>query len=235
MAKKKKQTEPTPPTVRISRRQQRAEEQARAARIRQLQLVGGGLIVVLVIAGLAFWRSAGVVSVEQLLATTVPNLQGTADAPVRVVEFGDFGCPSCRAWHNAGIKEQLQAEFGDQVAFEFRHFPVITMQSPKAAEAGQCAAEQDAFWTYHDYIYENTPQGALAVADLKTYAAAIGLDEETFASCLDSDKYRDFVLEEERAARALGARGTPSFFINEQAVAFSYQSLAAAIRAELDG
>ena len=220
---------------RMSRRQQRLEEQARAARMRQLQIVGGVMIVVLAIAAIAFWRSAGVVSVEEIIAATQPNLQGSADAPVRIVEFGDFGCHSCRAWHNAGIKEQLQADFGEQVAFEFRHFPVITAQSPKAAEAGQCAAEQDAFWDYHDYIYESTPQGALAVADLKTYATAVGLEQDAFDACLDSGKYRDFVLEEQRAAQAFGARGTPSFFINEQPVSFSYQGLVAAIQATLGG
>lgn len=50
----------------------------------------------------------------------------------------------------------------------FRHFPVITRQSPKAAEAGQCAAEQGRLWDFHDYIYEQIPQGALAVDQLKT-------------------------------------------------------------------
>ena len=220
---------------RVSRRQQRAVAQGRSARLKQFRIVGLVAFVIVAIAAFAFWRNAGVVPVEEVTAPIEPNLDGPADAPVRVVEFGDFGCPSCRAWHNAGIKQQLQAEFGDQVAFEFRHFPVITAQSPKAAEAGQCAAEQDAFWAYHDYIYESTPQGALAVTDLKRYAAAIGLEQEAFDACLDSGKYRDFIVREQQTAVALGARGTPSFFINGKPVFFTYDNLAAEIRSALGG
>ncbi|MFQ5419560.1 MAG: DsbA family protein, partial [Anaerolineae bacterium] len=160
---------------------------------------------------------------------TEPNLLGPADAPVRIVEYGDFGCPSCRAWHNSGIREQLVAAYGDQIAFEFRHFPVITAQSPKAAEAGQCAAEQGAFWAYHDYIYEATPQGALGTRDLKDYAAAIGLDQPSFDTCLDSGKYRSFVAQQAQLARQDGARGTPSFFINGAPASFSFQGMSAAI------
>ena len=54
--------------------------------------------------------------------------------------------------------------------FRFRHFPVITRQSPKAAEAGGCAAEQDRFWQYHNFVYEQTPRGALSISELKGYA-----------------------------------------------------------------
>jgi len=175
------------------------------------------------------WRNAGAVPAAELAAATEPNLFGPETAPVRIVEYGDFGCPSCRAWHNAGIREQLIATYGDQIAFEFRHFPVITAQSPKAAEAGQCAAEQGAFWAYHDFIYEATPPEALAVRDLKEYAAAIGLEQASFDSCLDSGKYRGYVTQSAQLARQDGARGTPSFFVNGEPASFSYQGMAAMI------
>jgi protein-disulfide isomerase len=189
------------------------------------------VIALALIFGAVFWRNAGVVPAEEL--TVAPNLDGPENAPVRIVEFGDFGCPSCRAWHNAGIHQQIRADFGDQVSFEFRHFPVITPQSPQAAEAAQCAGEQGTFWEYHDYIYEQTPQGALSIADLKSYAVAIGLDQETFDSCLDSGKYSDYINQDMRAAQAAGARGTPSFFIDGQPVPFSYAGMAVAIEAAL--
>ena len=221
---------------RMSRRQQRAEELVRAARMRQLRIVGGVMIVVLAIAAIAFWRSAGVVPAEEILASIQPNLDGPADAAVHVVEYGDLACSACRQWHNVGIKEQLREQFGDQVAFEYRHFPVITATSPKGAEAAQCAAEQDAFWDFHDYVYENLE----AYPDLgtdrsKEIASTIGLDRSAFDDCLDSGKYGDFVIEATRQAQADGARGTPTFMINGRQVAPSFQSMAAAIEDALEG
>ena len=113
--------------------------------------------------------------------------------------------------------------------FEFRHFPVITAQSPKAAEAGQCAAEQGAFWQYHDYIYEQTTEGTLRVSELKSYATAIGLDQTSFDSCLDSGKYRDYLARDQRAAVEAGSRGTPSFYVNGEAAFPSYEGMAGVI------
>ena len=227
-------TKPVPSHARVSKKQQRLATRAKETRLKQLRLVGIGAIVLFVFVVIAVWRNAGVPPVEEVIAATVPNLDGPVEAPVQIVEFGDFGCPSCRAWHNSGIKAQLQAEFGDQISFEFRHFPVITAQSPKAAEAAQCAAEQEAFWAYHDYIYESAPPQALAVVDLKSYATAVGLDRDSFDHCLDSDKYRDYVIREQRDAVSVGARGTPSFYINGEPVFFSYEAMAEAITTILD-
>lgn len=126
------------------------------------------------------------------------------------------------------------ARFGDQISFEYRHFPVISGQSPKAAEAGQCAAEQGAFWEYHDYIYEQAPPNALGIADLELYATAIGLDNGRFSDCLDSDKYRDFVNRDWRAALDVGARGTPSFYIDGRQVAPGFEAMAATIEQLLE-
>src|SRR5262249_34687227 len=112
---------------------------------------------------------------------------GPATAPVTIVEYGDFGCPSCRAWHRAGILSQIRAQYGEQVRFVWRDFPIITPQSPKAAEAAHCAADQGKFWDYHDYLYERA--NALNVSALKGYAADLTLDVATFSACLDSGRY----------------------------------------------
>ncbi|MCP4429203.1 MAG: thioredoxin domain-containing protein [Chloroflexi bacterium] len=218
---------------RISRKQQRLEAQAKTARMKQARIIGFIALALVIFGGIIAWRNTGRVPVEEVVAATPPNLDGPADAPVQVVEYGDFGCHSCRAWHNAGIKKQLQAVYGDQVSFEFRHFPVITAQSPKAAEAGQCAAEQGAFWQYHDYIYEQTPQNALGSSQLKEYASAIGLNQASFDSCLDSGKYQDYVGQDRRAAVEAGARGTPSFYVNGEAVFPSFEGMSEAIAAIL--
>ena len=200
----------------------------RASRLRWLAVI----VVALLVVGGLFAIGAARNGERPAAAADVPaaNSQGPADAPVNIVEFGDFGCPSCRAWHNSGVKERLQAEFGDQIRFTFRHLPVITLQSPKAAEAAQCAAEQDAFWQYHDYLYEQVAPGQLAPAQLKQYAAALELDSQAFDSCLDSGRYEAYVQQDKQDALDMGARGTPSFFVNGQpADLFTYQSAAATI------
>jgi protein-disulfide isomerase len=213
-----------------SRKQQRQADKAKAARLKQIRYGAIAVIVLLAIAGLVIWRNAGVVPADELAALVAPNLDGLAEAPVQVVEYGDLTCSACKQWHNLGIKEQLQAQFGDQVSFEFRHYPVITASSPKGAEAAQCAAEQDAFWQFHDYIYENLENYPdLSSNRVKEIASELGLDRAAFDSCLDSGKYRDFVTQAIRRAQADGARSTPTFLINGQQVSHSYASMSATI------
>lgn len=161
------------------------------------------------------------------------QIDGSADAPVQIVEFGDFGCHACENWHKAGVKEQLKAQFGDQIAFQFRHFAVITQASPKAAEAAQCAAEQDKFWEYHDALYERKEYNALGVKKLKSYASDIGLDQDEFDICLDNDVYTDYIQNEIRTANQLGARGTPTFLVNGTISSANPQQLATAIQTAL--
>ncbi len=198
--------------------------------MKQIRIAGIVVIVVIAVGALVFWRNAGRITANEAAALVEPNRIGPDDAAVQIVEFGDFGCPSCRAWHNAGIQERLIADFGDQISFEFRHFPVITAQSPQAAEAAQCAAEQGAFWEYHDHIYEQTPEGALSQNDLRSYAIAVGLDEAEFNSCFESGRFEELVRQDQRAAQKVGARGTPTFLINGQQAFPSYESMSATIR-----
>ncbi|RMH01850.1 MAG: hypothetical protein D6706_01210 [Chloroflexi bacterium] len=219
---------------RISKRQQRQAERAKTARMNQIRIGGIILLAAVIIGGLIFWRNASVAPVDNITEIMPANIDGPADAPVKIVEFGDLGCPACRAWHNAGIKAQLKEKYGDQISFTFRHFPVITPLSPKAAEAAQCAAEQGAFWAYHDYIYENVPANALTVPELKSYAGVLGLDQAQFDACLDSGKYREYVARDRQAAFDAGARGTPSFFINGKAVYYpGFEELSGIIDQEL--
>jgi protein-disulfide isomerase len=215
--------------AKTNKKEQRRQEQANAQRLRWMRI--GGIAVLILAAGalIVFWRNAGRITADEAAALLPPNRIGSVDAPVQVVEFGDFGCHACRDWHNRGIKEQLLADYGDQISFQFRHFPVITQQSPHAAEAAQCAAEQDAFWPYHDFIYEQTPQGALSESDLKAYAAATGLDQEVFDSCLASGRFEDLVRRDRRDAQNAGARGTPTFLINGSQVFPTYNAMTEAI------
>lgn len=218
-----------------SKKAQRAEEKARAKRMTQIRYGGLALLFVGAFIALAVFRNAGAVPTEELAALVGPHIDGPANAPVHVVEYGDLACSACRQWHNLGIKEQLKAEFGDQVNFEFRHFPVVTANSPKGAEAAQCAAEQDAFWPYHDYIYENLDTYPSFTSNrVKEIASAVQLDRDAFDACVDSGKYRIFVNDAIREGQAAGARGTPTFFINGTQVNGSFQAMAAVIADELN-
>ncbi len=226
MAKSKQPESAAQP--RVSARKQREAEMEQATRQRRLRMGGLVMLVIVGVVALGVWRNSS--QPGTLADSERPrNIDGPADALVQIVEFGDLGCPACRSWHNAGIKDQLQETYGDQVSFEFRHFAVITAQSPKAAEAAQCAGDQGAFWAYHDYVYEQTPIGALAVDNLKAYADAVGLDRAAFDACLDGAVYAPLVSAERQAAARAGARGTPTFFINNEQVAPTYASLSQAI------
>lgn len=189
----------------------------------------GGAVIFLFLALLAWQMVTNRPSIER-----TPNLIGNPDAPVKIVEYADFGCPACKVLHESGTLDQLVAQFGDDISIEYRHFPVITPQSPKAAEASQCAADQSAFWQYHDYLFEKALQG-LSVPALKEYATAVNLDSTTFDQCLDSGKYADLVEMDQMAALTAGARGTPTVLVNGQRVTPTYENIASAIHNALDG
>lgn len=141
---------------------------------------------------------------------------GPDEAPVTIVEYADFGCPACWQWHKSEVLNQLRAKYGDQIRFVWRDFPVITLLSPKAAEAGQCAHEQDKFWEFHDLVYDR--DGAIEASDLKAYAAEIGLNMDQFNECVTSRRYRDRVNAEQHEGFERGLKGAPAFFVNDQRV-----------------
>ena len=219
MAKKKKRSTGQRPadrgaSERLSRRERQLAKQKAAQRQRTLWLASVGLIIVVLI-GFGIYRTVTAPDIGEAIAEA--NRIGPESAPVQIVEFADFGCPACRTVHNLGVIDQILEKYGDQVSFTFRHFPVITPRSPLAAAASQCAAAQGRFWEYHDYLYEVVPPGSLAEPDLKQHAAAIGLETGAFDQCLESGIYEAYVATDQQAARAAGARGTPSFFINGEA------------------
>ena len=141
---------------------------------------------------------------------------GPEDAPVTIIEYADFGCPSCWFWYKKQVLESLRAKYGDQIRFVWRDFPVITLLSPKAAEAGQCAHEQGKFWEFHDVVYEH--QGEIEASDLQAHAAEIGLEMSQFEECVTSRRYRDRVNAEQHEGFQRGITGAPTFFINGQAI-----------------
>ncbi|MEE8366964.1 MAG: thioredoxin domain-containing protein, partial [Thermoanaerobaculia bacterium] len=142
--------------------------------------------------------------------------KGPADAPVTIIEYGDFNCPSCRQYHQLGIIDQVLAQFPGEVRFVWRHFPVITPSSPDLAEAAECAADQGAFWEFHDLLFDASPTSK---GQMVGFAAQLGLDTEAFSQCFESRGYRAAVEDQMKEAFGHGFRGTPSFMINDTPLA----------------
>jgi protein-disulfide isomerase len=144
-----------------------------------------------------------------------PNPQiGPKDAPVTIVEFGDYGCSACRVWAQAGMRQQLLDKYGDKVRFVWADFPVVTLESAKAAEAGRCAEDQGKFWEYQDYLY-NHYEG-IGIVSLKFYAGSIGLDQAQFEQCLSSGARKGEVTLDFQDAMNRFLDATPTFLINDK-------------------
>ncbi|MEP7136663.1 MAG: thioredoxin domain-containing protein [Chloroflexota bacterium] len=190
------------------------QEKSRAQKNRR-QWMGYGALALILFAAIFFISTRP--KAQPLNETRLASnpILGPASAKVTITEYADFGCPSCQAWHRAGILKQVLAAYGDKVQFVWKDFPVITAQSPKAAEAGQCAFDQGKFWEYHDLLYEKAP--ALSVSELKVYAAQTGLDTTKFNQCLDSGQNQAKVNQSlNEAQRQYAFPGTPSFLVNGQ-------------------
>lgn len=143
--------------------------------------------------------------------------EGPADAPIVIVEFSDFQCPYCTKWHNETYKPLLEA-YPDQIKLVYRNFPLTSIHPDAylAAEAAMCAGDQDSYWPYHEALFES--KYGLSEDALKLYGEELGLDMDTFNSCLDGREYEDFVRADMNFAVELGVSSTPTFFVNGLAV-----------------
>jgi protein-disulfide isomerase len=136
---------------------------------------------------------------------------GPLDAPVTIVEFGDFACPACGVWNESGILEKVMDKYGDQVRFVWADFPPVSLDSSKAAEAARCAYDQGKFWEYHDYLYSHME--VLGINDLKVYANLLGLNQTQFDQCLDSGARKTEVSNDFRDAVSRHVGVLPTFYI----------------------
>jgi len=158
---------------------------------------------------------------------------GPEDAPVTLVEYGDYECPYCGAAHP--IVQEVQRTLGPKLRFVFRNFPLkeIHPHAERAAEAAEAAGAQGKFWEMHDLLFEN--QGALEDADLLRYAASLSLDGDRFATDLSTGVYTARVRGDFRSGVRSGVNGTPTFFINgvRHDQAPGYEELLAGLQAVL--
>jgi protein-disulfide isomerase len=145
--------------------------------------------------------------------------QGTSG--VTLTEYGDFECPACGQYYP--IVKQVKAKYGDQITFQFRHFPLSSVHKNAilSARAAEAAGKQDKFWEMHDLLYENQQswgQSPNPQSDFEGYAQALGLDVNKFREDMKSDESNRVVQADLSEAQRLGFSSTPTFVIDGKKV-----------------
>jgi Na+/H+ antiporter NhaA len=140
------------------------------------------------------------------------HVRGSEDAPVTLVEYGDFECPFCGQAEQ--VIRELLASFGDDVRYVWRHLPLndVHPNAQVAAEASEAASAQGHFWEMHDTLLGH--QGDLRASHIEAYAKEIGLDAERLITELHRRDYAGRVSEDVASADESGVSGTPTFFVN---------------------
>ena len=152
---------------------------------------------------------------------------GPADAKVTIIEFGDYQCPSCRAFWRETLP-RIKKEYVDtgKVRIVFRDFPIdeIHPEATMSAIAANCAGDQGKYFEFHDKVFrEQDRRGRdivrFRVAELKRWATEIDLDAPTFNECVDAGRHKDEVVKDYNDGVGVGINGTPFFFVNGRVIA----------------
>ena len=140
------------------------------------------------------------------------HIQGLIDAPIKLLEYGDYECPYCGAAYP--IIKAIQEQFGKRLCFAFRNFPLIKSHphAQHAAEAAEAAGAQGKFWEMHDIMFEN--QEALDDEDIVQYATTLGLDANRVINEVLAGTHMARVRGDFLGGERGGVNGTPTFFIN---------------------
>jgi len=138
---------------------------------------------------------------------------GPANAAITIIEFSDYQCPFCQRWQSQ-VYQQLLDTYPTQVRLVYRDFPLMSNhpEAEPAAEAADCAGEQNAYFKYHDKLFSY--EYDLGRDAFLSYARELNLDMTSFTQCLDSQRYKDEVQADYQYAINLGLSGTPTFYIN---------------------
>lgn len=157
------------------------------------------------------------------------HIRGPASAPVTLIEYGDFECPSCSQAH--GALNSMLPHFGGQLRFVFRHFPLreVHPHAELAAEAAEAAGAQGKFWPMYALLFTNTLH--LKEKHLLDYARQVGLDLPRYQYEMNDHVYLQRVQEHVLSGRHVGVRSTPAFYVNGvfADVSFGMQHLHASI------
>jgi protein-disulfide isomerase len=142
------------------------------------------------------------------------HIQGPIDAPMSLLEYGDYQCPYCGEAYP--ITKAVQEQFGDKLCFAFRNFPLVNSHpyAEHAAEAAEAAGAQGKFWEMHDLLFEN--QDALDDDSLTQYAVTLGLDARRLIAEVLAGAHIPRIHDDLQSGARGGVNGTPTFFINGQ-------------------
>ncbi len=223
-----------------SKREQRLEKKRLEKRSSQMKWLA---IVVVVAVGLtALFIIAGQVrepSVDHTYTQKNGTLLGSPNAPVLVVEYGDFQCSFCRNFY-ATTETQLITTYVDpgEVLFEYRPLDFLGPESALSAEASLCAADQNFFREYHDIVFTNYStgnSGGYSETKLIEFAALLDLDQAAFDACLGNGEKSEMLTQLRGDAAAVGVTGTPSFLVNGKLMGGNvpFDTLSAEIEAAL--
>jgi len=179
------------------------------------------VVTIAVLVGLYFLFTSGGVAIEPPFEVGVlhplDKVKGNASSTVVIMEYSDFQCPACRSYYP--IVRQIVQEFGSEITFVYRHFPLTSIHpnAEFAARAAEAAGKQGKFWEMHDLLFEKQEEWAGAsdiVTVFQNYAKLLTLDIEKFNLDWRSKEVKDFVTAQRIHAVKAGLQGTPSFFIN---------------------
>jgi len=149
------------------------------------------------------------------------HIRGNASAPVTLVEFGDYQCPSCGFYHP--IVDELLRRYPDKVKLEFHHYPLVTAHAHAlaAAMAVEAAGDQGKYWEMHDVIYNHQKEWSILPnpeSQFLAYAAELGLDANKFMQSVKSIDVEKRISDDIKRGSEAKVGGTPTFFINGHAV-----------------
>jgi len=146
------------------------------------------------------------------VSSTRDHVLGPPNAPIVMVEYGDFECPFCA--QAEPVLKALRRSLQTVILFAFRHFPMAEAHPHDlhAAEAAEAAGAQGKFWQMHDYLFAH--QDALEDSDLVEYAAAVGCDVDRFIREMAENRYLPRVREDFLSGVRSGVNGNPTLFIN---------------------
>ena len=140
------------------------------------------------------------------------HIEGSVDAPIKLLEYGDYECPFCGDAYP--VTKAIQKKLGSRLCFAFRNFPLVNAHphAERAAEVAEAAGAQGRFWEMHDLLFEN--QEDLEEDDLELYAKDLGLDVKRLMKEVLAGVHTARVREDFHSGAHNGVNGTPTFFVN---------------------
>ncbi len=207
---------------RAMRKTEKIDEQKQRQRKRLLKRIALWVVVITGIAAAVFimFKLVDDYSPGQLSDNSISDsdwVKGDRGAKVVLIEYSDFQCPACANY--ALITKQVVHEFGDKIAFVYRHFPLKQnhLNAESAAWVAEAAGKQNKFWEMHDMLFENQKEwenSGNAEEYFKEYAQALNLNIEQFEKDINSEEVKNKVENDFQSGLRSGINSTPTFFLN---------------------